>query len=128
MNKWITLLLLVVVIMLGTTSGSAAAAGITCFNIIDEQGNIVFQTGWKVQVGDQCLTPENRRYEVTQVDGLTAHAKYIGTVNLTQAIHKSSPIWAWLNPQIAHAQGGKVAIYHTHSDESYIPTDGKDSI
>ena len=30
---------------------------------------------------------------------------------------------------MAHAQGGgKVAVYHTHSDESYIPTDGKDSI
>ena len=35
-----------------------------------------------------------------------------------------------MQPRIAVAQGGggKVAIYHTHSDESYIPTDGKESI
>jgi stage II sporulation protein P len=129
MNKWTTTLLLVVTLLIfSVPSTIAAAEGTTCFNIVDEQGSVVFQTGWKVQVGDQCLTPENKRYEVMQVDGLTAHARYLGTVNLTQAIHQSSSIWAWLNPKIAHAQGGKVAIYHTHSDESYIPTDGKDSI
>lgn len=125
MNKWIAFLF---VVMLIVGAPSTCAAEDPCFNILDEQGSSVYQTGWKVQVGDQFLTADNKRYEVIQVDGSTAHARYLETINLTQAIHKNSPIWAWLNPSIAHAQGGKVAIYHTHSDESYIPTDGKDSI
>lgn len=128
MNKWIMLLLLVTLLIISVPSTIAIAGGTTCINILDEQGNIVFQTGWKVQIGDQCLTAENKRYEVMQVAGNVAQAKYLGTINLTQAIQKTSSIWAWLHPKIAHAQGGKVAIYHTHSDESYIPTDGKDSI
>ncbi|VBB06168.1 spore ii p: stage ii sporulation protein p [Lucifera butyrica] len=102
------------------------------YNIVDENGRVVFVTGWGVQNGDQFLTADNKRYEVTSVQGDLARAKFIGSVNLSQyMVDKDSKLTFWqriLSPSIARAQGEKVAIYHTHSDESYIPTDGKPSI
>lgn len=103
--------------------------------IVDESGNNVYMTGWRVQPGDQVLTENNRRYEVIRVEGDIAHAKLIGEVNLSLYHQEEEQgllarLKGWLEPAIAAAEGGngKVAIYHTHSDESYVPTDGKESI
>jgi stage II sporulation protein P len=99
--------------------------------IVDELGRPVFLTGWRVEVGDQCLTADNKRYEVTDISGDTAHAKFIGEVDLsvyTPAGKARNLAGGILTPQVAYAQGNKVAIYHTHSDESYVPSDGSESI
>ncbi|WP_425061370.1 stage II sporulation protein P [Sporomusa carbonis] len=101
--------------------------------IVDEAGNPVYLTGWRVEAGDQVLTEKNRRYEVVSVEGDIAHAKFIGEVNLSLYYNEDQSLLVKLKdilqPNIAKAQGGgKVAIYHTHSDESYVPTDGKESI
>jgi stage II sporulation protein P len=99
--------------------------------IVDENGNNVYITGRTIQVGDQCLTENNKRYEVISIEGDIAHAKFIGQVNLSQYLPKDTNGIAFLQgllvPNIAYAQGGKVAIYHTHTDESYVPSDGKES-
>ncbi|WP_371370848.1 stage II sporulation protein P [Sporomusa aerivorans] len=101
--------------------------------IVDESGNTVYMTGWRVQPGDQVLTETNRRYEVTRVEGDTAYAKLIGEVDLSLYDSENKGILerlkAFLQPAVVKAEGGgKVAIYHTHSDESYVPTDGQESI
>lgn len=101
--------------------------------VVDESGTPVYMTGWKMQAGDQVLTETNRRYEVIRVEGNTAYAKFVGEVNLSLYDQEQKGILArlqtFLQPAIAQAEGnGKVAVYHTHSDESYVPTDGKESI
>lgn len=103
--------------------------------VLDETGTAVYMTGWKMRAGDQVLTENNRRYEVIRVDGNIAYAKFLGEVNLSTYYHEDPYIFsrlkAYLQPIILAAQGGgngKVAIYHTHSDESYVPTDGSESI
>jgi stage II sporulation protein P len=98
------------------------------FTFVDEDGNQVYATAWEVNVGDQCITENNRRFEVIRIEGDTAYVKYLGQIDLAAA--SSSPLkLSWpLMPRIAQAQGGKVAIYHTHSDESYVPSDGSSSI
>lgn len=103
------------------------------FTILDETGSVVYLTGWMVQVGDQFLTSDNKRYEVHNVMGDTAYAHYLGNVNLSKYYPANNSlgmafVQGMLQPKIAHAQGGKVAIYHTHDDESYVPTDGTESI
>jgi len=102
------------------------------FTIVDENGVTVYITGWSVRVGDQFITDKNIRYEITSVESDIAYAKKIGEVNLGQYMpqNESRPglFSGLLRTRIAKAQGGKVAIYHTHSDESYVPTDGKESI
>lgn len=104
-----------------------------CYNLVDETGQIVYQTGWRVKVGDQCLTAENKRYEVVAVEGNVAQVRFIEEVPLATLYPatKSPFFTAGLFLNVAQAQEqskGKVAIYHTHSDESYVPTDGKESI
>jgi stage II sporulation protein P len=100
------------------------------YSIVDENGNTVYITGWGVEVGDQFLTENNKRYEVISVSGDVAHSKFLGDVNLSRyGKPENTTFFSILSSSIARAEGnGKVAIYHTHSDESYIPTDGSDSI
>jgi stage II sporulation protein P len=100
------------------------------YTLVDENGNTVYITGWGVDVGDQFLTEKNKRYEVISISGDIAHSKFLGDVNLSKYGKPVNNIFfSLLQPSIAWAEGsGKVAVYHTHSDESYIPTDGKDSI
>lgn len=102
------------------------------FSIVDEQGQIVYKTGWAVAVGDQVLTEQNRRYEVTSCEGNTAHARFLGQQTLSVA-ENDTWWWSWEQawdalPTLLAESNRKVAIYHTHTDESYIPTDGTESI
>jgi len=96
---------------------------------VDEDGNQVYATAWDVKVGDQCLTENNRRYEVISIQGDTAYVKYLGQIDIAAAQNNPLKVSWPLQPRIAQAaQGGKVAIYHSHSDESYVPSDGASSI
>lgn len=123
-------LILTIVLFFFVSPGYASSS--QYFNIVDEAGNIVYVTAWEMQVGDECLTEDNKRYQVTGISGNTAHAKLIGEINLSQYLdtnQKNAFWWDVLTPSVAKAQGtGKVAVYHTHSDESYVPTDGEESI
>lgn len=102
------------------------------YTVVDENGNKVLLTGWGIEVGDQFITENNKRYEIVSVEGDMGKAKFIGDINLSQYLPEGKNnigLFAGiLQPRIAEAQGGKVAIYHTHSDESYVPTDGNESI
>ncbi|MDD4601995.1 MAG: stage II sporulation protein P [Negativicutes bacterium] len=99
------------------------------FTIVDESGTAVYLTGRAVDIGDQFLTEQNKRYEVVAIEGNIAQAKFIGNVNLSLYQQTTqSRLAAILAPKLAYAQTkGKVAIYHTHTDESYVPTDGVES-
>jgi len=131
MNKlWRIVVVLSILYSINTTgyAQGMGANGYTSF--VDESGNIVYVTGWAVKIGDQCITEKNKRFEVIGIEGEIAHVKLIGEVDLSQYGQPNhNCVWGILQPTIASAQGnGKVAIYHTHSDESYVPTDGKESI
>lgn len=127
--KLILVLLLAFAIMTTATAHERTDGGY--FTIIDEAGNVVYETGRNVRIGDQFLTEKNKRYEVISIDGDTARAKFIGSVDLSNYLPPKDSFWAEiLRPRIAVAaeQGGsKIAIYHTHSDESYVPSDGTES-
>ncbi|SFL38152.1 stage II sporulation protein P [Pelosinus propionicus DSM 13327] len=130
MNKlWgavITLLLVFSVTIQGYTHERSDGG---YYTLVDENNNIVYITGWGVDVGDQFLTENNKRYEVISVSGDIVQSKFLGDVNLSQYAKPNNTFFSILQPSIAWAEAsGKVAVYHTHSDESYIPTDGKDSI
>lgn len=128
--KLLFLTLIVFVSMLVPVYASERTDG-SYATIVDEAGETVYITAKNIKVGDQCLTEKNKRYEVIAVEGNTAHARFIGQVNLSKYAPPNTNGIAFLQgllvPRIAEAQGGKVAIYHTHTDESYVPSDGKES-
>ncbi|MCX7779823.1 MAG: stage II sporulation protein P [Negativicutes bacterium] len=131
MNRFIALLMASLLILAMSPAMASERYDGVFFTIVDENGNVVYMTGRHVKIGDQCITENNKRFEIIRIEGDTAHAKYIGDVNLSQYLPKEAQngiLYAFLAPKTAKAQGGgRVAIYHTHSDESYVPSDGKES-
>ena len=87
--------------------------------IVDTAGTVILQTGVPVHSGDEFISETNELYQIISVDGSWAKAKYIRTEIKTS-----------LEPLVLPAQAAVgqnsplIAIYHTHTDESYIPTNG----
>jgi len=108
------------------------------YYIVYEEGTNkkIFSTARVLNIGDQYLNEQNILYEIIRISGDKAYAKFKERVDIQRALD--------LPEAQAMADGLRedyntlktnvdkkekvIAIYHTHSDESYIPTDGKASI
>ena len=98
----------------------------TVFRLLDENGaSVTFYAGTP-DPGDEYISSENKHYRVEKVDpeSKTATVKLLGDYAL--------PDVSFLNelakPVSASGSKKAVAMYCTHSDESYTPTDGKSSL
>lgn len=93
----------------------------TYYSVVDEAGKEIDQIGRQTYVGDEFILENNKRYRITSVDEeqMKAVAEVVGE-------EKVSYLEEWDAVPTAQADGGngRVAIYMTHTDESYIPTDG----
>lgn len=108
------------------------------FRLVDEKtGEEITITARILGTGDTYINEDNRRYEVTRIDGDTVYMKYTGTVTLPTAKGSrqdagSASLWqrftAWTGRLLGQAgtpgNPARVALYCTHSDESYVPTSG----
>lgn len=97
--------------------------------LIDEQGHLITQTGAKVYVGDEYISSDNGRYRVVALSGHTAQCEYVGQEQMpVVSFDNSRQAWVIDSKELpVVATKPTIAIYHTHSDESYVPTDGKES-
>jgi stage II sporulation protein P len=107
------------------------------YTIVDEAGNSLLTTGLGVSVGDRFIAEDNREYEVYSVDADNARARPVtgqaGGLSAPAEVPAATPAPGGAvgldGSTIAAAAGGAtVAIYHTHSDESYVPSDGAANI
>ena len=103
-------------------SGSDEAATGEFFTVKDESGTEIFTTGHRIHVGDEFISDQDIRYQVKEVTGTSATAKSLGKMEVM--LDFPAAIGAEAKP----AGNATVGIYHTHSDESYEPSDGTDSI
>ncbi|MGI9952872.1 stage II sporulation protein P [Moorellaceae bacterium AZ2] len=96
--------------------------------LVDEEGRVLDKMARPVYKDDEFIAEDNYRYRVTRIDGDKAICTRVGREEVvvewesfSGSLDKSTP---------AQARGAKnlIAIYHTHSDESYVPTDGTESI
>jgi len=97
-------------------------------DIKDGKGNIISKTSRDVSVGDEIIDSDGRHFRVTGVSGKEATAKFLQVDKQFLAYQE---LFSNLEVPVAAAVGGKnnlVGIYHTHSDESYVPTDGTEAI
>jgi stage II sporulation protein P len=91
--------------------------------VVDEQGSIILQTGLMIRPGDQYIDEDNRRFEVTAIEGTLAKAHYVqneASISLESMVVPAQSSAGNTEPLIA--------IYHSHTDECYIPYDGRPSI
>lgn len=92
-------------------------------------GEVVTVTSMRLYPGDRYIDEKNRQFTVIRTSGQTAWAKNDGTLNLA-ALAVAPPA---AEPELLAAASTSrkkkpvVAIYHTHSDESYVPTSGTSS-
>lgn len=96
------------------------------FQLVDEQGKLITVTGRRLRIGDRYLASDNRLYEVISVERYIAQACFREQVKL-----KSPASTSVLLPPVLSTQSRpsrKIAIYHSHNAECYVPSDGTDSI
>lgn len=102
------------------------------FSLVDENNRVIHQTAMQVYPGDEYIAADNSKYRVIEIVGDTARCVYQGQEVMPQVNYDpQKQVWVVEGDAVQAAYGGKqktVAIYHTHSDESYVPTDGKESI
>lgn len=127
-NRQATLILYAVILALSisTVHYSAAASDKSpveltnnFVTITDTLGSTILQTGLPVFVKDEFIDEHNRRYVITSVNESSATAQYVCEESfglLLESIAVQAPA--------LHANQ-LISVYHTHTDESYIPTDGK---
>lgn len=91
------------------------------FSVIDENAETILTTGHMLHVGDEFISENDIRYSIERISGDVAIARTLGPAEALSLI----PV----GQAAAKDKGAKgtVGIYHTHTDESYIPTDGTDS-
>ena len=119
-------ILLLALLFSGTAVGRARdeAEGGTWYTLIDEQGNVILETGDPVHTGDVYITAENERYVVQQVEDRTGICRYEGQEAmpvLPPPVQRQGLLGDGEKPPV-------IGIYHTHDDESYVPSDGTESI
>ena len=132
---------LILAALLLPASSLADWTGETVFTVSDTGGQPLFSLAGHVSVGDEYVSGDNTLYRVASVSGNTAAAERIGA--------EPMPDVSWLDAGAAQAvfapeeaaavpatskaaqsddKKKLIAMYVTHSDESYVPTDGTQSI
>lgn len=130
-----SLLLLLISIFIFVLAGSAWAheemQGNQYFSLVDEKNRVINQTGIKVYPGDVFIAADNSRYRVVDVTGTTARCIYQGQEAMPgfdSIIETQASLGGQAIPVVGKGKQPTIAVYHTHSDESYVPSDGKESI
>ncbi|MDD4796588.1 MAG: stage II sporulation protein P [Eubacteriales bacterium] len=98
------------------------------YTVYDENGQVLFTRAGVIYVDDEYISGGNRLYRVTAVDdtAMKASAKFIEDVTMQMDALEIRQISV---QQVASdgASNGTIALYCTHTDESYVPTDGTES-
>ncbi len=127
MKKKVAALLLAALLLLPVIAlGEAGHDEGSIFQILDEQGTLITYFSGVPDAGDEYISGDNQHFEVISADTAkkTAVAKKLGLYEM--------PDVSWLDadaslPVSAAGKQKKIAIYCTHSDESYVPGDGTSS-
>lgn len=107
------------------------------YTICDKKGKELDRTSRHVFVGDELITEDNSHYKVEKVEGTIATAVLIGKEKIVwnendgtsgTPVHTGGNIESVPAQQQQETKNNLIVVYHTHSDESYIPTDGTESI
>ncbi|QGT99840.1 Stage II sporulation protein P [Candidatus Syntrophocurvum alkaliphilum] len=136
MTKKFIVFLLVGILMFGVTAELHAVhqelPPEKHFTLVDEKTKkTIIKTGRVIHVGDEYIAPDNTRYEVVRIEKYTAYCKNKGKEEMPE-IKRTSQTTSWFNRvipvQADNDDEVTIAIYCTHSDESYIEGDGEESI
>ncbi len=89
-----------------------------------ESERVVTMTARILEPGDSYIAWDNRRFEVTEIEGDTVHVTYTETIELPEI---TDDVLRTQTGGTAQNKEMVVGIYHTHNDESYVPSSGTES-
>jgi stage II sporulation protein P len=95
--------------------------------LVDEQGRILDMMARRIYINDEFIAADNHRYKVIRVEGNRAICREIGIEQLSRGEEQV----VVPSQAVAPVQAGGtqvIGIYHSHDDESYVPTQGAESI
>lgn len=127
MHPTMKVLLTIVVFLCASTSAATITANTPggtelisrYVTILDDRGIIVLQTGHEVHPGDEYISENNILYEIISVEGTLARCRSL------ERLPSLAPVDAvFVQASPPETAKPKIAIYHSHTDESYIPNDG----
>ena len=103
----------------------------TYFTLYDQDTNeIIEEMSRKVFVGDELLTGDNKYYRVTKIDGQNVDCELLEQRQMQKVLAELQDAAKTVSAGDNTNNGGafrSVAIYCTHTDESYVPTSGTES-
>ena len=97
------------------------------FTLYDQETNTAIEyMSRKVYVGDELLTSDNKHYKVVKIDGQNAYCKLLEERQMKEVL---AELHAADVEAVSTYPGAfqTIAIYCTHTDESYVPTSGTES-
>ncbi len=126
----------IIAIFIIAVSGSVAGAEVESptgqyYTLVNEDNYVILQTALEVTPGDIYIAADNSKYQVTEVNEYTAHCVYQGKEEMpvfNEEMFAAASILDGAVPIVKQGSKPTIAVYHTHSDESYVPNDGKESI
>ncbi len=107
-----------------------------CYTLVDEAGSILLRTGIPVRRGDIFIDPADRWHRVIRVRADRAETVVVASEVSAAPASAATGASSSLSGSSEFGPGAVplgtarqvIVIYHTHSDESYIPSDGATSI
>lgn len=93
------------------------------YTLLDENGSELTVMAREISVDDEYVSGDNKHYVVTRVDrkNKKAYARYQGQITLPVMVPD-------LYMTAVQQDDGAILLYCTHNSESYVPTDGTESI
>ena len=137
-----TLLTFLVLVQLAFPFASCALADdwaddSALYTVCDDSGTTIFSRCGALEAGDEYISADNTLYRIVEVSENSAVARKIGMEEMPDVswldTGASKAVFAMENA-IPAAKTGQddpkklIALYVTHSDESYVPSDGTQSI
>ncbi|HWP97517.1 MAG TPA: stage II sporulation protein P [Syntrophomonadaceae bacterium] len=101
--------------------------GSSYVTIKDSSGKVILQTGVAVNLDDEYINEDNVHYVITKVQGSEALAEPKQTAFSPGTIATLQPTLDKSTAVVATNKARHVVIYHTHDDESFIPTSGQET-
>ncbi len=116
------LLLLSLMLLFSGTAFAEEERAEGFMSIVDKAGKVIHQTAHLLTVGDEFIDENNKRWRLEAISADKAKASLVEEVKLPAAVFPSN-----LSGYSGGTDAHPIVIYHTHSDESYVPTSGTSS-
>lgn len=105
------------------------------YTVTDDENAPLFTFFGAISEGDEYISADNTLYRITSIGDGEAKAERIGAETMPDVswldAGEAQPVFASQSIPVASTKSDDkklIAMYVTHSDESYIPTDGTESI